>query len=98
MRLLPSARSAVIPGVSFQSRAEGVTMGDAWCICAGRGCPPALNFWFGLPFSPSDARGVDHVAGADGAAIKPLSRSSPLRAPEREVCPPLAHATVGVGQ
>jgi hypothetical protein len=35
----PSARSAVMPGVSFQSRLLGVTLGDteAWCICAGNG-------------------------------------------------------------
>ena len=32
--------------------------------CAGRGMPPAPNFMFGPPFSPSLARGVDQVDAA----------------------------------
>lgn len=43
---------------SFQSRLVGV--GHVEAACAGRGCPPAPNFMFGPPFSPSLARGVAH--------------------------------------
>ena len=30
--------------------------------CAGNGCPPAPKAWFGPPFAPSLARGVDQFA------------------------------------
>ncbi|WP_347271604.1 hypothetical protein [Rhizorhabdus histidinilytica] len=30
-------------------------------VCAGSGIPPAPKLWFGPPFSPSLARGVDQV-------------------------------------
>ncbi|OAP40372.1 hypothetical protein AU381_00140 [Sinorhizobium glycinis] len=41
------------------------TLGVAHCwACAGRGTPPAPKLWFGPPFSPSDALGVDQSAAS----------------------------------
>ena len=47
------------------------------------------------PCTLSDARGVAHVAAC---RISPPIRGSSLRSPERLLCPPVALATVGVGQ
>jgi len=43
------------------SATEGV---DHCSVCAANGTPPAPNAWFGLPFSPSEARGVDQIVAA----------------------------------
>ena len=64
-----------MPGLSFQSRVEGVTH-VARCICDGSGVPPAPKLWFGLPFSPSEARGVDHcVRTMCVASLRPVAPS-----------------------
>ena len=42
---------------------DGIAPRIAVCAaCAGNGCPPAPKAWFGPPFAPSLARGVDQFA------------------------------------
>jgi hypothetical protein len=56
VRVEPSGFTPVVamPGVSFQSRVEGVAHPATFAASAGS-APPA---WFGPPFEPSVARGV----------------------------------------
>ena len=42
---------------------DGIAPWTTVCAaCAGSGCPPAPKVWFGPPFAPSLARGVDQFA------------------------------------